>query len=234
MEDLFWNFYCCKWKLTLCCFHVDSQKPLDTMHRGDVEEEMAASSPRSQSLVSQTVRTNSSATGKLHSNPSCLTQKGDSNLVSFPSEERDLVLGTGIVFSFLAETPLHAQSVFADVCLDPNFHHFYWSCLIKSMIFVCVLNGWVWLVENSKKQTNLGLGWSNTFRCCCFIFFCIVQTFTCKNNFFYSVIRTPFWSMLEHAGPALVRLRKLCSRAARRLPHNMGAHCNVLRTCQLA
>lgn len=84
MEDLFWKFYCCKWKLTLCCFHVDSQKPLDTMHRGDVEEEMAASSLRSQSLVSQTVRTNSSAIGKLHSNPSCLTQKGDSNRGLFP------------------------------------------------------------------------------------------------------------------------------------------------------
>lgn len=49
MEDLFWKFYCCKWKLTSWCFNVDPQKPLGIIHKGDVEEKMAASPPNPES-----------------------------------------------------------------------------------------------------------------------------------------------------------------------------------------
>lgn len=34
----------------------------------------------------------------------------------------------------------------------------------KEYDFLCMLNDWVLLNENSKKQTSLGLDWSNIFK----------------------------------------------------------------------
>lgn len=112
-------------------------------------------------------------------------------------------------------------SVSADVCFNPNFQHFYYSCPVKNMtFFVCVLNDWVWLVENSKKQTNLGLDGRNTWVYIeviplIFLFFFLYCSYLAlKNPFFHNFIRTPFWSVMEHAVQALLGLEKLHSAMA--------------------
>lgn len=218
MEDLFWKFYCCKWKLTSWCFNVDPQKPLGIIHKGDVEEKMAASPPNPESrqaksedrlvgtgkTVFKSFQTDSEWRLKLQS------------LSPLMRKVKHLGLGFYSLFFFKINTLLlvNTWSVSADVCFDPNFHHFYYSCPVKNMIFLRVLNDWIWLLENSKKQNKLvfrwkkylSLDWSNAFN---FFFLLYCSYFALKNLFLHNFIRTPFWSVVEHEVWTLRWLEKL-------------------------
>lgn len=56
----------------------------------------------------------------------------------------------------------------------------------KEYDFLCMLNDWVLLNENSKKQTSLGLDWSNIFKFIYFLFnfFFLYCSYLALKNFF--------------------------------------------------